>query len=107
MRRLAALVLMLFALGAESCSQSGPLSEGSAKVGSFGQTPKESEAQAVVLVTDKSGGMREENRILFAQEAAKAVARQLKDLDFLGVVGFDLSTFVLVPPRPKAGSLRR
>jgi uncharacterized protein with von Willebrand factor type A (vWA) domain len=58
------------------------------------------------LVIDKSGSMREANRILYAQEAAKAVARQLKDNDFLGIVGFDSSAFVLVPLEP-VGKLRR
>ncbi len=52
--------------------------------------------RAVVLVIDKSGSMREDNRILYAKEAAKAVARQLKDNDLLGVVGFDDSPFVVV-----------
>lgn len=67
---------------------------------------REEKNRAVVLVIDKSGSMREENRILYAQEAAKAVARQLKDNDFLGIVGFDVSAFVLVPLQP-VGKLRR
>ncbi len=67
---------------------------------------REEKNRAVVLVIDKSGSMREENRILYAQEAAKAVARQLKDNDFLGIVGFDASAFVLVPIEP-VGKLRR
>src|SRR3970040_2885243 len=50
--------------------------------------------------------MREENRSLYAQEAAKAVARQLKNNDSLGIVGFDVSAFVLVPLEP-VGRLRR
>ena len=58
---------------------------------------REEKNHAVVLVIDKSGSMREDNRILYAQAAAKAVARQLKDNDFLGVVGFDISPFVVVP----------
>ena len=59
--------------------------------------PKQPEKnRAVVLVIDKSGSMRDENRILYAKEAAKAVARQLKDIDLLGVVGFDDSPFVVV-----------
>jgi Ca-activated chloride channel family protein len=41
--------------------------------------------------------MREENKMLYAQEAAKAVARQLKDNDLLAIVGFDVSPFVVVP----------
>lgn len=57
---------------------------------------KEEKNRAVVLVIDKSGSMRDDNRILYAKEAAKAVARQLKDIDLLGVVGFDDSPFVVV-----------
>ena len=67
---------------------------------------REEKNRAVVLVIDKSGSMREENRILYAQEAAKAVARQLKDNDYLGIVGFDVSAFVLVSLDP-VGKLRR
>jgi len=66
---------------------------------------REEKNRAVVLVIDKSGSMREENRILYAQEAAKAVARQLKDNDLLGIVGFDVSPFVVVPLEP-VGKLR-
>ena len=58
---------------------------------------QEEKNRAVVLVIDKSGSMREDNKILYAREAAKAVARHLKDNDLLGVVGFDVSPFVVVP----------
>jgi Ca-activated chloride channel family protein len=58
---------------------------------------REEKNRAVVLVIDKSGSMREENKMLYAQEAAKAVARQLKDNDLLAVVGFDVTPFVVVP----------
>ena len=63
----------------------------------FREPKREEKTRAVVLVIDKSGSMREDNRILYAQEAAKAVARQLKDTDLLGVVGFDVAPFVVVP----------
>lgn len=66
---------------------------------------REEKNRAVVLVIDKSGSMREENRIVYAQEAAKAVARQLKDNDLLGIIGFDVSPFVVVPLEP-VGKLR-
>ncbi|HEY7554990.1 MAG TPA: VWA domain-containing protein [Candidatus Binatia bacterium] len=56
----------------------------------------EEKNRALVLVIDKSGSMRDDNRIVFAKEAAKAVARQLKDIDLLGIVGFDDSAFVVV-----------
>jgi uncharacterized membrane protein len=58
---------------------------------------REEKTRAVVLVIDKSGSMREDNRILYAQEAAKGVVRQLNDNDFVGVVGFDASPFVITP----------
>jgi Ca-activated chloride channel homolog len=66
---------------------------------------REEKNRAVVLVIDKSGSMREEHKMLYAQEAAKAVARQLKDNDLLAVVGFDVSPFVVVPME-KVGRLR-
>ena len=58
---------------------------------------REEKNRAVILVIDKSGSMREDNRILYAQETAKAVMRQLKDNDLIGVIGFDVSAFVVVP----------
>jgi Ca-activated chloride channel homolog len=57
---------------------------------------REEKNRAVVLVVDKSGSMRDDNRIVYAKEAAKAVARQLRDIDLLGVIGFDDSPFVVV-----------
>jgi len=57
---------------------------------------REEKNRAVVLVIDKSGSMRDDNRIIYAKEAAKAVARQLKDIDLLGVIGFDDTPFVVV-----------
>jgi len=93
-------------------------SEASFAPGSYSRTPieailpvepkepkREEKNRAVVLVIDKSGSMREENRILYAQEAAKAVARQLKDNDLLGIIGFDVTPFVVVPLEP-VGKLR-
>lgn len=87
--------------------------EGSFAPGGYRQTPietilpvelkeprKEEKNRAVVLVIDKSGSMREENRLLYAKEAAKAVAAQLKDDDLLGVLGFDVEPFVVVPLSP-------
>ena len=58
--------------------------------------PPKPEEKNRALVIDKSGSMRDENRIVYAKEAAKAVARQLRDIDLLGVVGFDDSPFVVV-----------
>jgi Ca-activated chloride channel family protein len=58
---------------------------------------KEEKNRAVMLVMDKSGSMREDNRILYAQEAAKATLGQLQGRDFIGVVAFDHAAFVVVP----------
>ncbi len=87
--------------------------EGSFAPGGYRQTPiatilpvelneprREEKNRAVVLVIDKSGSMREENRLLYAKEAAKAVAAQLKENDLLGVLGFDVEPFVVVPLSP-------
>ena len=58
---------------------------------------KEERHTAVILVIDKSGSMRKENKILYAKEGARTVARNLKDSDLLGVIGFDREPFVVVP----------
>ncbi len=52
---------------------------------------------AVALVIDKSGSMREERRMLYAREAARALAQKLDDDDRLTVIGFDREAFVVVP----------
>lgn len=87
--------------------------EGSFGPGGYSQTPiesllpvelkepkKEERNRAVILVIDKSGSMGEENRLLFAKEAAKAVAVELKDRDLLGVLGFDIEAFEVVALGP-------
>jgi uncharacterized membrane protein len=58
---------------------------------------KEEHHTAVMLVIDKSGSMRKENKLLYAKEGARTVARNLKDTDLLGVIGFDRDPFVVVP----------
>ena len=50
---------------------------------------------AVQLVLDKSRSMADGDRIYFAREAAKEVVRNLKDDDFLGVIGFDSNPFIV------------
>lgn len=50
---------------------------------------------AIQLVLDKSRSMAEGDRIFFAREAAKEVVRNLKDDDYLGVIGFDSNPFVV------------
>jgi len=61
------------------------------------EAKREEKNRAVVLVIDKSGSMREQNKMLYALEAAKVLVRQLKDNDLLGVVAFDVSPFIVVP----------
>ncbi len=63
---------------------------------------KEEKNRAIVLVIDKSGSMRREKKLLYAKEAIKALAGKLLDDDLLGVVGFDISPFIVVPLGPMA-----
>ena len=56
----------------------------------------ETSNQAIVLLIDTSGSMRDENRLIYAKEAAKTVARQLKDGDLFGVIGFNINTYIVV-----------
>jgi hypothetical protein len=76
-------------------------SDASFAPGSYSRTPieaisrrpkepkREEKNRAVILDIDKSGSMRE-NRILYAQEAAKAVARQLR-ISLLRIVALDVA----------------
>lgn len=59
----------------------------------------------VALVIDKSGSMREEERMLFAKEAARQLVERLNDHDRLTVIGFDREAFVVVPLR-EVGDIR-
>lgn len=52
---------------------------------------------AMVLVIDTSGSMRKENKLLYAKEGIRAVARNLKDTDMLGIIGFDREPYVVIP----------
>jgi Ca-activated chloride channel family protein len=58
---------------------------------------KDERRTALMLVIDKSGSMRRENRLLYAKAATRAVVRNLKDTDLLGIIGFDQDPFVVVP----------
>lgn len=51
----------------------------------------------VQLVVDKSRSMATDNRLEFAKAAAQEVVRNLKDDDFLGVMGFDEVPFIALP----------
>lgn len=55
---------------------------------------------AVQLVIDKSRSMAADNRLDFAKEAASQVVRNLKDDDYIGVIGFDETPFVAQPISP-------
>ncbi|MCB0331921.1 MAG: VWA domain-containing protein [Bdellovibrionales bacterium] len=54
---------------------------------------------AVFLVLDKSKSMKDAQKIDYAKEAAQEVVRNLKDEDYLGVIGFDTTPFVAMPMR--------
>ncbi len=58
---------------------------------------KEEHTTVVVLVIDTSGSMRRESKLLYAKEGVRAVARNLKDRDFFGVIGFDTEPFPVIP----------
>ena len=66
---------------------------------------KEEHTTAVVLVVDTSGSMRRESKLLYAKEGIRAVARNLKDRDFFGVIGFDTEPFPVIPVQ-RMGSVR-
>jgi uncharacterized membrane protein len=51
---------------------------------------------AVSLVLDKSRSMSADNKIFYVKEAAGAVIRNLKDDDFIEVIGFDSSPFIVI-----------
>lgn len=51
---------------------------------------------AVQLVIDKSGSMSENNKIDYAKEAATETVNNLKDEDYIGVMGFDTNPFVVL-----------
>ena len=58
---------------------------------------KEEKRTAVMLVIDTSGSMRREQRLLFAKAGVRGVARNLKDSDLFGVIGFATEPFPVIP----------
>jgi Ca-activated chloride channel homolog len=60
------------------------------------RTEKKRLNSAVALVLDKSRSMAADQKLDFAKEAAKEVIRNLKDEDYVGVMGFDSTPFVVV-----------
>jgi Ca-activated chloride channel family protein len=51
---------------------------------------------ALSLILDKSRSMASDDRLIYAREAAKEVINHLKDEDYIGVIGFDSTPFVVV-----------
>ena len=60
---------------------------------------------AVQLVIDKSRSMATDNRLDYAKEAAVQVVRNLKDDDYIGVIGFAEQPFI-VQPMDQVGNVR-
>jgi Ca-activated chloride channel family protein len=60
------------------------------------QTIKKRLNVAVSLVIDKSRSMAADSKLDFAKEAATAVIKNLKDDDFIEVIGFDSAPFIVI-----------
>jgi len=58
---------------------------------------KQRKTRGIVLVIDKSGSMRTDRKLAYAKEAARVLAQNLKNRDLLGVVGFDVTPFEVLP----------
>jgi Ca-activated chloride channel homolog len=56
--------------------------------------------RALVLIIDKSGSMGRHDKLTYAKMAAQTVLKTLKDTDLVGVIGFDVQPFVVVPLEP-------
>lgn len=51
---------------------------------------------ALMLLLDKSRSMASNSKMDYAKEAARALVGSLKDEDYVGVIGFDASPFIVV-----------
>lgn len=60
------------------------------------QTIKKRLNVAVSLVIDKSRSMAADSKLDFAKEAANTVIKNLKDDDFIEVIGFDSAPFIVI-----------
>ena len=60
------------------------------------QTEKKRLNVAVQLVIDKSRSMATDDKIEFVKDAAREVIKSLKDEDFVGIIGFDATPFIVV-----------
>jgi uncharacterized membrane protein len=56
--------------------------------------------RALLLIIDKSGSMGRHDKLSYAKMAAQTVLKTLKDSDLVGVIGFDVQPFVVVPLEP-------
>jgi len=61
------------------------------------QTMKKRLNVAVQLVIDKSRSMSFDDKLEYAKEAARETVRNLKDDDYVGVIGFDAAPFSVFP----------
>ena len=68
------------------------------------QTEKKRLNVAVELVLDKSRSMNAGGKIEYAKEAAKEVIRNLRNEDYVGVIGFDTTPFIAIPIMPIRGN---
>lgn len=68
------------------------------------QTVKKRLNLAVQLVIDKSSSMAASDKLEYAKEAARESIRALKDEDYVGVIGFDASPFVVANLGPVAST---
>jgi uncharacterized membrane protein len=66
---------------------------------------REERTRALVLVIDKSWSMAKSDKLRYAKAAAATVAKNMKDNDLIGVIGFDSQAFVLIPLSP-VGKMR-
>jgi len=60
------------------------------------QTEKKRLNVAVQLVIDKSRSMATDDKIEFVKDAAREVIKNLKDEDYVGIIGFDATPFIVV-----------
>ena len=56
--------------------------------------------RALILIIDKSGSMGRNDKLVYAKLAARTIAKKLNDTDLLGVIGFDVIAFDVIPLQP-------
>jgi Ca-activated chloride channel homolog len=102
-KKLAPFILMLLFFGNEGAAQTRvEESPGQQRL-----SPAEVKAPRVILLLiDKSGSMRDESKLEYVKQAVKATVRGLNAGDFIGVIGFDQSAFVIYSFEPASIVLR-